>query len=48
MLIPITSGLGALVLGYLGVASLASDAVVTVIFGFFSGGCESFFIGELW
>ncbi|KZT35672.1 MFS general substrate transporter [Sistotremastrum suecicum HHB10207 ss-3] len=44
MLIPITSGLGALVLGYLGVASLASDAVVTVIFGFFSGGFISLMI----
>ncbi|KZS92108.1 MFS general substrate transporter [Sistotremastrum niveocremeum HHB9708] len=44
ILLPATYGLGATTLGYLGVKSLAADAVVTAIFRFFSGGFISLMV----
>ncbi|KZT34260.1 MFS general substrate transporter [Sistotremastrum suecicum HHB10207 ss-3] len=44
LLIPMTFGMGATVLGYLGVGSVAEDAVATAILGFFNNGCISLII----
>ncbi|KZS92092.1 MFS general substrate transporter, partial [Sistotremastrum niveocremeum HHB9708] len=44
LLIPMTFGMGGTVLGYLGVGSVAQDAVATAILGFFNNGCISLII----
>lgn len=39
-LIPVTVGLGSVILGFLGVRTWAQDVIASSFAGFFFGGCE--------